>query len=463
LVSVANQTTDYYSPWMKKDVETQTHLGTVVAPNRILMTAAALAGARLIEMQKFGSTTKIPLVPVFIDYEVNLALLKCDDPEALVGFRPLSTGGEVPLFANTKILTARNSLKLNEQRAILKQVTMQNSPTSSYALPNYGLEVQKSSGLGWSEPVVVERTLVGLSVSQQGNLVQAIPAPVIRHFISDADSGRYRGFPFLGIATEPLISPYYRELLGAAASRGGIRITKVLATSPYLGALQRDDVLVAIGGTAIDAQGYFNHPHWGRVYFSYLINQKFAGDDLTLAVLRGGKPLTVTKTLRRFDRNRNLIPYFRADVDEPHLIFGGLVFQELSRPYLMTWGKNWERTAPNDFLFFWNYRNFPPPAPGERQVILNRVLADAFNIGYKDFWQAPLRQVNGKPVASIAALREVLATAPVVKDGKRFAVFNFSDDNGEIILSYEGVDEVHGRIAENYGVNDKNSFFSAKL
>lgn len=462
-VAVLHVTSQHWkveAPWTRGTVMRSTYLATMVDRNLFLTTAEAVAAANLIELERFGSSLKFPVEVVYRDYEANLAAVKVIDETGVKGMRPLVLGPSELAFGSAANILHGNSDRLYDRRTTIRNVVTQPGATSPYPFPAYELELNDSATFGYAEPVIVKDRLVGITSSRQKNVVYAVPGMVIKHFLEDElNLDRYRGFPFLGIATHKLVSPDMRKYLKVSGDVG-VRVSEVFASSPFFSELKLDDVLVSVDGIPLDARGNYSHKVWGKVFFSYLVAQKYTGDQIKLTVIRNGQELEITKSLFRYDRNRSRIPYYRPDIERiPHIIFGGLVLQELSRPYLMTWGDDWHLKAPDSLLYFWFYRNQPPEVPGKRWIILNRVLSDTYNQGHQELGDLVIKSVNGKVIESIKDLEEALRT-PVLKNGEEFAVFEFYFGTPAVMLSYKGLKDAHLRIAKNYSIKSKDSFFS---
>jgi hypothetical protein len=93
-----------------------------------------------------------------------------------------------------------------------------------------------------------------------------------------------------------------------------------------------------------------------------------------------------------------------------YVIAGGLVFQELSRPYLGAWG-DWARRAPPRLLIALDRDANAPDAP-KRFVLLSTVLPDPANLGYQDLHDLLVATVNGRRIGSLDDLRQALANPP---------------------------------------------------
>lgn len=453
---VSKRPVDLSSPWQFEGVKQQAFLGVMVSGGRLLTTAFAVADASLVEMQRFGSSRKDELDVAFVDYETNLAVLTPKDAKAIVGLVPVEFGDDLAIGESVDIYRARDAYQLARMPASLQEVGVFTAVTSAYSLISYQLKVQQT-GLGWAEPVFQKGRLQAMTTGQDSDFVHAVPMSIIRHFLNDKHTrDEYRGFPSIGIGLSALVSPDFRRLLKAGGVDYGIRIAKVMPGGAFSNMLKEDDVLLQVGGVHISEYGYYSHPKWGKVHLKHLLNQRYGGDLLQLKILRGGVPMTVEAKLTRFNSNDTPVATYRYDELEPHVIFGGLVFQELTQEYLKQWGREWRDVAPLDLLYTLEYDN-DFTIPGRRIIFLNRVLADDVNRGYGDLRRSILEAVNGRPIHSLADLREALAH-PVMHGTKRYARLKFTRDGGEVILGYDGLEKAHARIAETYSVTSPDSF-----
>jgi PDZ domain len=108
-----------------------------------------------------------------------------------------------------------------------------------------------------------------------------------------------------------------------------------------------------------------------------------------LDIIRGGKPKTVEIELKQWCP---LVPRSRYDMPPQYFVYGGLVFQQLTRDYLTTWDKWWNK-APKEFLnyYYLGYRS----AEQHEVVILTQILADEINVGYGHLYNEAVAKLDG--------------------------------------------------------------------
>jgi hypothetical protein len=128
------------------------------------------------------------------------------------------------------------------------------------------------------------------------------------------------------------------------------------------------------------------------------------------------------------------------------LILGGLVFVELSRPYLQEWGAEWTKNAPQRLV---NYDAFQDELPDGRGkiVILAQILPSPDNIGYERIDNVVVKELNGRPVKSIADLAEA-AKHPV----EGFQKIELEEDPKWLFLDADSIEENRAQLMEHYAL-----------
>jgi S1-C subfamily serine protease len=450
LVIVTKQAASIESPWEKQATKASQNLGTVVEGGFILVTAYAVADAKLIEMKRVGQAKMQQLKVKFVDKECNLALLEVEEKDGAAELVPLDIGGKNPIGTAANLYSAPKGGKFILHQAYLSAVGVYKASTSYMNEPNYLFKVQ-GSGFGWSEPILSDGKIIGIAAGQNHEYTYAIPSFVIEHFLSDKLDGDYRGFPTLGITTQALGPGNLRTLLNGDKVQGGVRVVDVSTVGPFRSVLRKNDIIVNIAKKDVDGEGMINDSLWGPIAFTALITNMYAGDEVTIKFLRDGVLQSGTEILTRFDSNARVIPYYRMSESIPHLIFGGLVFQEVTYEYLMAWGDSWRQTAPSSLVHLWDHGNDFIDPGSRRIVMLNRIMADEFNFGYEELSDVVVQTVNGLEVKSLAELESSLRKPLKGKD-KRFSKLGLGDGNGEIILGYDDIEKINARISANYGI-----------
>lgn len=458
-ITATVQTPDFDSPWKFNRSQTTEHMGIVVAPNRVLVTARAVGYATMLTLERFGLDHKVPMVVDTVDYAVNLALLKPMAETLNWNPKPMVVADEMDL-EDKPTLYAAGRQRPTPISGFVRDYTLRQSGTSSYSIPFYSMEVRSTSGLGWSEPVILSGKLAGIAAGQSQNTIYVIPPKIIRHFLTDALSGNYRGFGRLGFNYKRLVDPTMQRYYGLKEGQSGVLITDVSEQSPFWDTVKVGDILTQVDHTPITINGYYKHKKWGYVDFVDKIVDYSVGDDLTLNLLRQGEVVTVSAVMTRYLHTDDYIHKYRYE-DEPYVVFGGLVFQELSQGYLEAWGADWAQKAPAELLFMWQYNNKMKKDKSKKVIVLGKVLADSFNQGYQQLADAVVSSINGQPVESLDNVKEAFMkpeTSASQSDAGGLATIKFAWESDMIILGYKGVAEAHSRMQKTYGLSGNTHF-----
>ncbi len=405
-VRVTGQEWNWRAPWEKQQPWTRTVTGLVVPGHRILLASTAFGNHLLVEAQKLGGDERFVARVSLVDQEGPLALAEVDDPAFWAGLAPLPLAKKLPTEGAVTIHRwqpgvldsySGNVRQLRAGRHGLSQTTLLTLDVAS-----------GTDGLGESEVVVADGQVVGLVTGRSGDSYGAIAAPVLGQFLAGADQNDWRGFARAGLAWQDLTNPALRGALGLRAGEAGVRLTHVVPNGSAASVLEPGDVLLEVGGFALDPTGRYQHPLYGKMLFALLFSDgRKPGETLTAKVLRGGQRLDVTLPLRRMLPQDDVVPPYIYGHGPDYVIAGGLVFQELSRPYLSVWG-DWARRAPARLLIAMDRDALAPDAP-HRFVLLSTVLPDSANLGYQDMHDLIVQTVNGRRIGSLADLRRALA------------------------------------------------------
>jgi hypothetical protein len=289
-----------------------------------------------------------------------------------------------------------------------------------------------------------------MTISQSADEARAIPAEILDLFLRDAASGaRPLGVPSLGALYQLNRDSAINGFLGQKGEPRGILIRVVPWGTTGCGVLKSRDVLLSIGGESIDAEGYFQHPWLGRLGFNEILAERFGpGDPVPVRVLRDGREQDLTMTARTHPSSLNLVPNYESGAP-PYVVAGGFVMRELNAAYMQTWGKEWERDAPQRLLSRYMFRAQAQTPALRRVVIISTVLASPYNLDYQELKDVVVERVNGRPIGKIEDVVEALKSP----DGK-FQVITLSPESArdEIVLDAATLESATAAILEAYGV-----------
>src|SRR2546430_2697219 len=451
-VNVTGQSYDYFRPWQKKAPFSKRALGAVLPKGRVLVTADLVANQNYVELERAESGEKTAANVRVIDYEANLALLEPTEKSFLDGITPLEITSDTVVGDRLAAwqLEPTGALLATEGQVTTVQMMPYPIDVGQFLTYRVSIPMQYREN-SYTVPLVKNNKLAGLLLryDSRSQLLDAIPAPIITHFLREADSQNYRGFPSAGFSFFPTRDPALREFAGEKGKRG-VYITNVEAGTPATRAgLKVGDIVTAVGNHDIDENGNYTDPLYGKIEFTNLLTaHAYAGDVVPFHLERDGKPMQLNLTLEHRDTKNYVSPPYNLDEPPRYYVLGGMIFQELSRQYLKEWGPNWQREAPQRLVYMDHFQSELFPEGHRKIVILSQVLPANTTIGYDDFSYLTVTKVNGKEINS---LRDLAEAAKQPLDGG-FIKIETVEDPKQIELDAGQVATEAAALQENYGI-----------
>jgi S1-C subfamily serine protease len=451
-VNVTGQPYDYIRPWQKRAPFQKRALGAVLAQGRVLVTADLVANQNYVELERAESGEKTAANVVVADYEANLALLEPTDKKFLNGLTPLQLALDTVVGDRLSAWQLESTGALVGTEGLVTTIQMTRYPADLGQFLTYRISISMQyRDNSYTVPLVKNNKLAGLLLrfDPRTQVLDAIPAPIIAHFLKDAESPKYRGFPSAGFGFFPTRDPQLRSFAGQTGKPAGVYVTNVEPEMPAAKAeLRVGDIVVSVGGNEIDQNGNYVDPLYGKIEFTNLITARaFAGDTMPVQIQREGKTMQLNLALDHRDANDYVIPPYNIDRPPLYYVLGGLVFQELSRQYLREWGANWLKDAPQRLVYKDRFQSELYPEGNRRVVVLTQVLPANSTIGYEDAVYLTVTRVNGKEVKSLADLAGAVKQPP---DG--FIKIETEEDPKQLELEATQVEAEAAALQQNYGL-----------
>ncbi len=449
-VNSTNQAYDFFRPWMKKAPFSRRGLGVLIEGGRILVTAELVANNTFIELEKATTAEKSSATVERVDYDANLAILRPVDPAFIDGMKPLELDRGVRVGDRATILQLEPNGEIAQTPGTVTSITVGGYPLDGMGLLLFriGAPMQQRDG-SFTLPAVRDGRLLGLLMryDARSQTADLISTPVIEHFLKEAAKKSYGGFARAGLSFSATRDPQLRKFIGLNEP-GGVYVTDVLAGSPAGKAgLRKGDVILAVDGRALDQDGNYDDPDFGRISFSHLTNTVFQpGDRVAFKIYRDGKTEEVPVVLEARDRSKILSESYVVDRAPRFVILGGLVFLELSRPYLQEWGGEWVKNAPQRLVFYDAFQNELAADRG-KIVFLAQILPTQDTLGYEDLENLVVSKLNGRPVKSLDDLAEA-AKFPV----NGFQKIELEEDPGVIFLDAAKVEAGRDALIRQYAL-----------
>lgn len=452
-VNVTGQSYDYFRPWQKKAPFSKRALGAVLSKGRVLVTADLVSNQNYVELERAESGEKTAAKVQVIDYEANLALLEPTEKTFLDGITPLEITPDTVVGDRLAAWQLEPTGALIATEGLVTTVQMMQYPIDVGEFLTYRISLpMQYRENSYTVPLVKNNKLAGLLLryDSRSQLLDAIPAPIITHFLKEAESQNYRGFPSAGFSFFPTRDPELRQFAGETDKGGGVYITNVEPNTPAMKAgLQVGDIVTAVANHDIDQNGNYVDPLYGKIEFTNLLTaHAYSGDVVPFRIQRSGKPMQLNVTLAHRDSKDYVSPPYNLDQPPRYYVVGGLIFQELSRQYLKEWGPNWQREAPQRLVYFDHYQSELFPEGNRRIVILSQVLPANSTIGYDELSYLTVKKVNDKEIKSLDDLAEAVKQ-PI----NGFIKIETEEDPKQIELDAAQVATEAPDLQENYGIS----------
>src|SRR5437660_6342560 len=451
-VNVTGQSYDYFRPWQKKAPFSKRALGAVLSKGRVLVTADLVTNQNYVELERAESGEKTAAKVQVIDYAANLALLEPVEKTFLDGITPLEITPDTVVGDRLAAWQLEPTGALVATEGLVTTVQMTPYPIDIGEFLTYRVSIpMQYRENSYTVPLVKNNKLAGLLLryDPRSQLMDAIPAPIITHFLRDAAKPNYQGFPSIGFTYFPTRDPQLRKYSGESGNGGGVYVTGIEPGAAVQKAgLQVGDIVTAIGNSGLDQNGNYVDPLYKKIDFTNLLTMRgYSGEKVSFKIHRQGKPMQLEVTLEHRPSDDYVIPPYSRDEAPKYYILGGLIFQELTRQYLREWGTNWLKDAPQRFVYLDRFQWELFPEGHRRVVILSQVLPVNGTIGYDDVGYLTVTKVNGKDIRSLEDLAGALQQ-PV--DG--FVKVETIEDPKQIELDAAQAQLDEPRLQENFGI-----------
>ncbi|RZC10808.1 Protease Do-like 9 isoform B [Glycine soja] len=325
-------------PWQRKRQYSSSSSGFVIGGRRVLTNAHSVEHYTQVKLKKRGSDTKYLATVLAIGTECDIAMLTVDDDEFWQGMSPVEFG-ELPTLqdAVTVVGYPIGGDTISVTSGVVSRIEILSYVHGSTELLGLQIDAAINSGNSGGPAFNDKGNCVGIAFQSlkhedAENIGYVIPTPVIMHFIQDYEkNGGYTGFPILGVEWQKMENPDLRMAMGMKPDQKGVRIRRIDPTAPESKVLKPSDVILSFDGVDIANDGTVPFRHGERIGFSYLISQKYTGDNAAIKVLRNSD---IFKFDIKLDSHRRLIPAHSKGKPPSYYIIAGFVFTTVSVPYL---------------------------------------------------------------------------------------------------------------------------------
>lgn len=397
---------NYTKPWMTGNGGSCRGSGVVIEQNgkKYILTNAHVVQNHSDVHVRLGTTDqRYPAKVVIVGYQCDLALLEVDHPEFTANAKPLPLG---------EMVVDRQEVQILGFPMGGEEMSYSEGPVSRIMVEIYSqtmelnLQVQTQAPINSGNsggPVICEDKLVGIafqSLEVGDGIHYFIPMPVINHFLTDAFSGQYKGFPDLAITIQELENQHLRDYYGLTKEQTGIRIIKVDPLSDPAGLLKTDDIILAIDGISISNDGKVNIPGIGkRLDLNYLFRRKYVGESIEIQLLRKNavtnvlESKTVNLPLLYREGQTKKVGELEFEKDPSFYINSGMAIQPLTQNYL-------ENSDLTDMVDSEGNKieEIPRKVQGQEIVLINRIFRGADTLGGDIYKEGIIKKINDQEV-----------------------------------------------------------------
>lgn len=398
-------------PWQRKRQYSSSSSGFVIGGRRVLTNAHSVEHYTQVKLKKRGSDVKYLATVLAIGTECDIAMLTVNDDEFWEGVSPVEFGNLPTLQdAVTVVGYPIGGDTISVTSGVVSRIEILSYVHGSTELLGLQIDAAINSGNSGGPAFNEKGNCVGIAFQSlkhedAENIGYVIPTPVIKHFIQDYEkNGGYTGFPILCLEWQKMENPDLRMAMGMKPDQKGVRVRRIDPTAPESKVLKPSDIILSFDGVDIANDGTVPFRHGERIGFSYLVSQKYTGDNATITVLRDSKMLKFNIKLAT---HRRIIPAHNKGKPPSYYIIAGFVFSTVSVPYLRSeYGKDYEYEAPVKLLD--KLLHSMPQSEDEQLVVVSQVLVADINIGYEDIVNTQVLALNGKPVKNLKSLANMV-------------------------------------------------------
>jgi len=443
------QDPDWTAPWRFDAVQQAGGSGFVIKGKRIMTNAHVVSWARQIIVRKYQDPRPYLARVEYIGHDCDLAVLTVEDEHFFDGVTPLEFGG-LPKVRSTVVTYGypAGGEEISYTRGVVSRIEL--SPYAHIGNRRF-LSVQTDAAINPGNsggPVIQDGRVVGVAFQGLSGLENTgffIPPPVIEHFLTDIQDGKYDGFPRVGINVATLQNPAYRALLKLPDNNQGVRVDRILPKSDAVGVLQEDDVILRIGDFPVASDNTIVY-QGNRVAAQLAFQFAQSGQPVPLKIWRDGREKEVAVTVQAATDDQAQGNQY--DVKPRYYVFGGLVFTPLSRDYVRDSARDATEGTGSELTYelFFRPREDPEHARSE-PVVLSGVLADPVNANFQVRNRALVDTINGVRIDKLDDVIRAFATSTNAYD-----VISFGRSHQFESLDHALAERDNAQILKTYGV-----------
>ena len=440
-IFATTQDPDFDSPWQARTPSSATGSGVVIGPRHVLTGAHVVARATFLQIQRLHDPDKLVARLASISHDCDLALIEVD--HELTGHFPAAEIGELPDLRDKVAVVGFpvGGEEVSVTEGVVSRIEVTRYSHSQRQLLAVTVDAAINEGNSGG-PAFKDGKVVGIAFQKltgADNIGELVPTPLIRHFLEGVRLGKPPIIPGFGVTTQNLENPLLRQRYGLHDGECGMLVNTVEYGGSAHGVLEPGDCILEVDGHRVANNGTVRYQDRFRTRYDVVLGNHFVGDTVDMTIARRGERSQVTLRLQPMV---HLVPRNTFDRSPSYFVYGGLVFQRLTRDFLTTWDKWWNR-APKEFLYYY-YQGVRTETRHE-VVILNQILADEINVGYQHLYNEGVAEVNGRPPRDMSDFVRML-------EGATGLVEIRTSTDGVVVLDSDQVRAATPRILARYHI-----------
>ena len=448
----AFQEPNWSASWIFEGVHFASGTGFLIDGGRIMTNAHVVAWTKQLLIRRYHDPQHYVARVEFVGHDVDLAVLKVDDPAFYVGMKPLAFGG-LPKVRSTVVTYGfpAGGEQISYTGGVVSRIEIE-----SYVHPGNRayLACQTDAAINPGNsggPVIQDNKVAGVAFEGTSGLENTgyfIPTSIIHHFLDDIADGTYDGVPDAGIHLTTLQNPAFRRQLRLPAdSKQGVRVDRLLNIPATRQLVKVNDVLLQVGDYPVDDDAtitYEGNTVGASMAFDLPQNQ----DLIPLKLWRDGHEVDIklpVAVYRADDGQGN-----QYDVLPHYDIFGGLVFTPLSLDYLKSISRGADDTD-REMIYELYYRHNEDEANWRPEpVVLTSILDNAVNADFHTRGRALVESINGMQIKALSDVPKAFAAGDGLLD-----IIEFLPDHHFEVLDHLAAARANSTILDLYSVPEE--------
>ncbi len=407
-VSTTSQDPDYKVPWNPGNMERSYGAGFVIDGSRIITNAHVVSNEKFVTVERENDPKKYPAKVKFVAHDCDLAIVVPDDLNFFKGQKALEIGGIPQLESSVSVYGYPiGGERMSVTQGVVSRVDFQlysHSAVDTHLACQIDAAINPGNSGG---PVLQNGKVVGVAFQGYGgdvaqNVAYMIATPVLEHFLADVKDGHYDRYVDLAITPFRLQNPTQRAALGLKDDDMGVMVGAVVPGATCDGVLKTGDVILSLDDNRVASDGFIE-VDGERVEMAETVERKFMGDTLRMHIMRDKKEQDVTVTLKPVWQY--LTQASAYDVKPRFVLFGGLLFQPVTRDFREAYGIDDLRVR----YFYESFVDREIFLQHPEVILLSQVLPDPTTTYVEEFKNSIVSEVNGHVIRRLEDLAAAFA------------------------------------------------------